>query len=122
VPRVAQAEVQPLTCDRMQRLSGIADVHLVAARTHAAHLQRGYLHAAELDARDAPGARWRDACEFGDELGLGRPDEALGARALKAPYESVAPGKRQEGKRPGRREALIGSVERRRVGVEERNQ
>src|SRR5436853_3224262 len=95
LPRVAQSEVEPLSGDRMQSLRRIADVDLVACHARGAHLERQRLQRSALD-RGAMADGSSHGVEFGQEIGLLRRDQALGALSPQAPYKAIASGVRQQ--------------------------
>src|SRR3954467_9660399 len=54
LPGVAQPEVHALARDRMQRLRGVADIHLAAFHARRAYAQAEWLHASRAHAARLP--------------------------------------------------------------------
>src|SRR6267142_2104138 len=92
IPRVAQAEIETLPGDRMQRLRSIADVNLVAGDARGAHLERERLEGAVLDLRRPADGAARGGAELPQEVGLAGREPAPGVLGAHAPDERIAPG------------------------------
>ena len=115
-PGVAQADVEPLPRDRMQRLRGVADAHHAVGRLAAAvgePQREGLARAGGQEKALAPaevtvqGSEKFSVRELGDTLGVFLPG---------GPHQGVAIALRQQRRRTLRGETLVGLVGVRQLG------
>ena len=116
---IAQAEVEALARDRMQRLRRVADDRDARRRRSARELERQRKRAALADARKPADAAAEVLRERGEECGVGAARACARASAgVMRPHEPVVVAFGQQRHRAVRREALVGDAAVRRARVD----